>query len=264
MTPRGLLPLTACILTKDSERLIHDCLTSISDICSEILVLDGDSKDRTVDICRKFQAKILILDGHDTMKFGYAHLRNYLLDNASNEWCLMIDSDEVASDQLAAKIGEIVQNNDDTPVAYRIYCEGFAFGRPVRMVSGYTGFVRLFRKSRVRFRSIVHEVADVDGRIGLIREPLYHYPFSSLEEISRKSEKYGLLEGRKLRQIGRVSYAQEIVDIVKHVSWILLYQRGILDGLSGLRVARYGVRYKIIAYATARHLQDADDDITEY
>ena len=50
--------LSVIVLTKNEEDVIKDCLESVKDLASEIIVVDSQSTDRTVDIAKKSGAKI--------------------------------------------------------------------------------------------------------------------------------------------------------------------------------------------------------------
>jgi len=247
------VPLSACILTKDSAGKIANCLKSVEGLVDEILILDQQSTDNTIEICKEYDAKIFEFDRNAVIKFGFSYLRNYLLDRATNDWCLVIDSDEVVTAQLKHRIKGIVEGDIKEYVGYRIYTQTFAFKRYIKMLSGYSAFPRLLRKSKVHFTSKVHENVVVQGQIGLIQEPLLHFTYDSWEELYRKSQLYSLLEAQQIVQNERSkSYFKELLDIFKHLLWLLILQQGVLDGLVGLRIAKAGILSKIMAYKLAR------------
>ena len=83
--------LTAIVLTKDEEKNLPDCLSSLRGFASRVVVVDSGSTDRTVDVAREYGADVF------THPFrGYAHQFNWGLDNAGidTEWVLRIDADE--------------------------------------------------------------------------------------------------------------------------------------------------------------------------
>ena len=91
--------LTAIVLTKNEEKNLPDCLSSLRGFASRVVVVDSGSTDRTVDIAREYGADVLV---HPFR--GYAHQFNWGLDNAGidTEWVLRIDADERMTEAVKA------------------------------------------------------------------------------------------------------------------------------------------------------------------
>lgn len=47
------MSISACLIAKDEEAWIGDCIENIKPICKEIIVVDTGSKDRTMEIARE-------------------------------------------------------------------------------------------------------------------------------------------------------------------------------------------------------------------
>ena len=75
-----MLKLSIVVLTKNEERNIKDCLESVSGWADEIIVLDDESADKTVEIAAKYGAKIIArkmdIEGRQR-NFGYAQAKNH-------------------------------------------------------------------------------------------------------------------------------------------------------------------------------------------
>ena len=52
--------ISACIITKNEEKHIRKCLESIKNVVDEIVIVDGYSIDKTIDICKEYTDKIYI------------------------------------------------------------------------------------------------------------------------------------------------------------------------------------------------------------
>ncbi|MBI4136971.1 glycosyltransferase family 2 protein [Candidatus Roizmanbacteria bacterium] len=97
--------LTVVVLTANSEKIISDCLNSLS-FADEVIVIDDESTDKTVSIVQKSGAHIYVrkLD-------NFASQRNYGLDKAKGAWTLFVDADERISKELQNEIISVVRGS---------------------------------------------------------------------------------------------------------------------------------------------------------
>ncbi len=84
------LNLTVCILTKNDENFIEDCIKIFHGKVKEILVVDAGSTDNTVNIARNYTSRIYWFKWSD----DYSTARNTCLKYASSDWVLCIDAYE--------------------------------------------------------------------------------------------------------------------------------------------------------------------------
>jgi glycosyltransferase involved in cell wall biosynthesis len=83
--------VTAALIVKDEEDKLGRCLASIAPWCDDVVVVDTGSTDDTVAIARAAGATVL----HHPWQGDFAAARNHALDNATGDWILYIDADEV-------------------------------------------------------------------------------------------------------------------------------------------------------------------------
>ncbi len=93
--------ISACMIVKDEEELLPNCLQSIRDVADEIIVVDTGSSDRTVEIAKSYGAKVY----HHLWENDFSKHRNQSISYATGEWILIIDADE----ELEVKTGHIVK-----------------------------------------------------------------------------------------------------------------------------------------------------------
>ena len=82
---------------KNEERFIEKSLKSIMDICSEIVVLDDNSTDKTVEICSSFD-KVVDVQTQSNLVLNEVRDRNLLLQmglKRKPDFILSIDGDEI-------------------------------------------------------------------------------------------------------------------------------------------------------------------------
>jgi len=101
------VPLSACLIVRDEELRLPDCLASVA-FCEEIIVVDSGSRDRTVEIARAAGATVI-----ERPWEGYASQRNFALDRASHDWVLEIDADERVSELLRDELVEFLEATGD-------------------------------------------------------------------------------------------------------------------------------------------------------
>jgi len=87
---REKLPISLCMIVKDEEKYLDDCLKSVSDIVNEMIIVDTGSQDKTVEIAERHGAKVY----HYTWQNDFAAARNEALKYATNPWILQLDADE--------------------------------------------------------------------------------------------------------------------------------------------------------------------------
>jgi glycosyltransferase involved in cell wall biosynthesis/FMN phosphatase YigB (HAD superfamily)/Tfp pilus assembly protein PilF len=87
------LNLSVCLIVKNEEKFLGQCLKSIREIASQIVVVDTGSTDRTVEIAKEFGAKIHAFAWCD----DFSAARNAALEHATGDWVLVLDADEELS-----------------------------------------------------------------------------------------------------------------------------------------------------------------------
>src|SRR5436190_22371274 len=92
--------LSLCMIVKNESKHLANCLESVDGVVDEIIIVDTGSTDNTIEIAEKYGAKVFHYKWHDD--FGAA--RNEALKYASGDWVLVLDADEVLSDESKDKI----------------------------------------------------------------------------------------------------------------------------------------------------------------
>lgn len=140
--------VTLCMIARDEERFLPECLRRAAPAVDEIVLVDTGSKDRTVAIAESFGAKVL----HRPWDDDFSAPRNHGIAAATGDWILVLDADEFLVDDAADRIRELVENPD-------------VAGYHLRFTNLYTGgktlgvmMVRLFRNlPGITYQNIIHE-----------------------------------------------------------------------------------------------------------
>jgi glycosyltransferase involved in cell wall biosynthesis len=233
--------LSLIVITKNEEASIERCLRSAAGIADEIVVVDGASTDRTLEIARSFGARIL--EPKDWPGFGPQKQRAQ--NAASGEWILSLDSDEWIEEGLVREIENVLRDPDAAP-GYRMPRRNRFIGEIVRHGGWWPDYVlRLYRRERGRFNdNLVHESVIVDGEIGTLKNPIEHNTIVSAEDADGKVERYSEIASQELLARGRRSsaFAARLRGAAAYLRSFVL-QLGLLDGATGHRVASYQARY---------------------
>lgn len=99
--------ISGIVLVRNEEILIERCLLSLKQLCDEIIVIDMESNDRTVEIAKRYTDKIL---SHPLiLEFDSARYKG--LGAADGNWIIYLDADEVIPETLIKKLKEIANKN---------------------------------------------------------------------------------------------------------------------------------------------------------
>lgn len=142
--------LSLCMIVKDEEKTLATCLESVQDIVDEMVVIDTGSTDKTVEIIKKFGAKVSFF----TWCNDFAIARNVALSHVTGDWVLVLDADEVFNRKIASQVREAIADKNNL-VINLVRHEIGASQSPYSLVS------RLFRKHpAVKFSRPYHAIID--------------------------------------------------------------------------------------------------------
>lgn len=196
--------LSVVIITKNEEDKIRECLESVKWV-DEIVIVDGYSADRTVEICRQYTDKI-VQNKHDG---NFDKERNLGTDTASGDWVLQLDADERVTPELHRDIEKILAD-DNGYSAYKFKRKNFFLGHFMRYGGWYHDSLHFFRRTKARYKGRIHETLYVDGPIGQIESGVEHYPFESLSVFVARHNRYSDKEAQKIYETFGIVSAQKI------------------------------------------------------
>ncbi|MCS6911750.1 MAG: glycosyltransferase [Myxococcales bacterium] len=140
--------VSACLIVRNEEELLPECLASLRPWVEQICVLDTGSTDRTVAIAQSFGATV----AHAPWQDDFAAARNASLALARHDWILVLDADETLDSATGPALRAVVQ--DGTAQAFVVMQEAVLSDGSVRSQP----VVRLFRnRPEIYFSRPVHE-----------------------------------------------------------------------------------------------------------
>jgi glycosyltransferase involved in cell wall biosynthesis len=226
--------LSVILITKNEEKNLEDCLASISDIADEIIVVDSNSDDQTINIAKKYGA--LISTPNDWPGFGKQ--KNRALSLASKEWVLSLDADERLTKDLLLEIRDVL--NAPQSDCYSIPRLSWYCGRFMRHSGWNPDYVdRLFKRGTAVFSDhLVHERLLPNGIAIKLKSPILHYSFRDFSQVLQKIDRYSTDSATQALNKGVKS---SVPKAVFHGLWTFLrtyfFKLGFLDGAQGLALA---------------------------
>ncbi len=227
--------ISAVIMTKNSEKLVRGTLESVKPWADEIIVLDGYSTDRTLEVCRHYTEKI-----YQNRWDGYRFCteRNLGTSKATSDWCLHIDPDERATTEFRDKVMSVLKKG--TPHnAFEFHKKNYFLGKWMRHGGWYHYSLHLFRRGKAVYEGVIHETLKVDGSIGKIQAAVEHHPFTSFSQFVQRHNGYSTREAMAKVEAGEVPGEREIWFQVtkkplKRFFKFYVKKRGFQDGIHGL------------------------------
>ena len=222
--------LCVLVTTYNEEENLPGCLESLA-WTDDVLVVDSGSTDATVDVARRFGARVVL---HPYESAG--RQKNWALPQVRHPWVLILDADERVTPELSDEIQAILRH--DGPLdGYFLRRRSYFLGREIRHCGWDRDRVlRLFRTARGRYDDrMVHETLQLDGRSGLLGAPLLHFTYRSLGDYLDKLGRYTARGAADLRRAGRRgSLAALLVRPPARFVRMYCLQLGFLDGAHGL------------------------------
>lgn len=181
--------LSLCMIVKNEEKNIERCLNSVKGIVDEIIIVDTGSTDNTVDLCKKYNAKIFYYQWNN----DFAAARNYSLDQATGDWVLVLDADEELCPNITKNKIKSFMINSDIDICFNILIKNISqFSDSDYDIKNY--MTRMFNKTTSnRYSGKVHEHIK-NPTIYLSEEDIYiiHHGYKDLEFNEKKQNERNL------------------------------------------------------------------------
>ena len=263
--------ISAALATYNEEKNIADCLKSIQGIVDEIIIVDGSSTDKTVEIARSFGAKVFKV-ANDPM---FHKMKQQAFNEASGEWILYLDADERVTAKLGEEIKQVVNISDEEIKLYQTKIKNkdlfvrhqhileerdgtigdnskeyvafffprlnYFLGKYLRFGGVYPdGVIRLFKKDQAFLPcKDVHEQMEVLGKVGWLQNDLLHLSDPTFARYLERNSRYINLIARQLKEnhIKKGPGSMMNYFLIKPLGWFFITQirhKGIFDGLPGI------------------------------
>ncbi len=227
------MKLSLCIATYNEEKFIHYPLDSCIDWVDEVIVVDGGSTDKTVQILKSYGKKVKIFAEDNPPMF---HInKQKAIERAKGDWILQLDADEEVPQDLKEEILAVVNTKH---VAYWLPRKNFFLGRFLTKGGVYPDkTIRLYKNGVATFPCrTVHENVEINGEIGELKNDLLHYADPVFSRYLKRWYRYNDLDVKLLKEgnkkVGLINY----VILKPLFTFLSMYGRhkGFMDGWQGL------------------------------
>ena len=274
--------ISVVILTHNEETNIERCLDAVS-WSDDVLVVDSFSDDRTVEIAKRYGARVIQRAFKD-----FSSQRNFASEQGDlrHEWVLHLDADEIVTPELKAELSGAVFGDKD---AYRVSSKLIFCGKFLRHAGLFPWYqVRFGRKQALRFKQVGHGQRETlePSRIGTLESSLLHFNFSKgLSDWIERHNRYSSAEAYQ-NVYGYADDGVSILDLLSFATdrrrraakkifrrlpcratirfiYMYLFRGGILDGRAGLTYCRLLARYEWLIVLKEREIRAHARDETQ-
>lgn len=241
--------ISVVVVSLNEAKKLEECFKSVQGLADEIIVMDLGSTDQTIEVAKKYQAKIF----HHS-RVDYVELvRNESINLAGGDWILVLDPDERVTSALAKKLKEVAQQ--DKYVALSISRKNIFFGSWI----SHTNFwpdrhIRFFKKGAVEWVDRIHAHYSKDGGLIKVNGPilelpakeelaLEHYGYDSYGQFLDRQRRYAKVEAaNRFKEGVRVNLKEWVWRSLREFLVRFIKHQGYLDGINGLFLV-FGLMY---------------------
>lgn len=222
-------------------------MDSAIDIVDEVIIVDGGSTDRTVEIARSYGKKVKIIKSDNPIMFHKN--KQKAIEAAKGEWILQLDADEVLSQELKQEIVKLPHGSED-PVAFWIPRKNWFLTGFLMKGGQYPDYtIRLYKNGFAKFPcKDVHENVEIKGEIGYLKNPLLHYADPDFSRYLSRWDRYTTAEVERMPQDMKLNFFNYFIWKPK-ITFLMMYFRhkGFLDGFPGFVFCLFSsIRYWVI------------------
>ena len=263
--------ISVALATYNEEENLGACLELVKDLADEIIIVDGSSQDKTVEIAKEYGAKVIVTNNPPIFHIN----KQKALEACQGDWILQLDADERVTETLSKEIKMIISLSDKKIDRYqKTITKKDLFLRHQRIVEArdgkigqykgeYAGFfvprlnyflgkylhyggvypdgvIRLVKKGRAHFPcKTVHEQIEIEGRVGWLQNDLLHYADTTFKKYLKRNSHYIdlMVDEFREKKLGKNPIQSLNYFLIKPIYWFgltLFRHKGILDGFQGV------------------------------
>jgi len=179
--------ISVVIAVHNEADKIEKCLKTVNWV-DEIIIVDGESTDDTVEICSRYTDKIFIKDNPPNFDLN----KVFGMGKAKNEWILIWDADEYMPIELKKEIILITSSNPKE-IGFFIPRINYIYGKEWKGKKDYQ--MRLFKNGKANYvKNNLHSLINIDGEVGFLSNYFHHNAVSNLESRYNKINQYTTIE----------------------------------------------------------------------
>lgn len=243
--------LSVAIAAYNEEKNIEDCLKSTKLIADEIILVNGQSTDKTKQLAISLGAKVI-----DAINNPMFHInKNLAIKSAKSDWILVLDADERVTKELSMEIKNIISQNPKENGFY-INRKNWFLGGFLKKGGAYPdSVIRLFKSGKgLHPEKTVHEQIKIEGEVGYLKNDLIHFADPSFERYLIRANRYTTETALKLKE---EKAGKNILQTINYFFFkpaftfidIFIRHKGYVDGYRGFVWALFSSLHHFIAYS---------------
>lgn len=276
-TKRQTISVTLAVFNEEAN--LTACLNSVKDWVDEIIVVDGNSTDKTAEIAKKMGAKVLPRDNNPIFHIQ----KNIANKEARSDWILQLDADERVTPEMKKEILGILEGTyfgydswisplklsinkffrifpepkilSNPATAYWLPRKNFFLGRYLKNAGQYPDpVIRLFQRGKAQLPAKdVHEQMIVKGSVGWLRSDLDHLATPDFSRYLLRENRYSSLQAGFYKKDGvKVNFFNTINYLFFKPlgTFLSLYfrYRGFMDSFPGFVFSLYSGFHHAFSY----------------
>ncbi len=224
-----MITISLCMIVRDEQDNIAQCLKSVGDVADEVIVVDTGSVDETMNVARQFTQHVLEFPWID----DFAAARNFAFAHATMEYILWLDADDRVDPEEKQKLLELKRELDPS-VDCAMLRYNIAFDEQDRPTFSYFRERLVRRAAGFLWREPVHEYLQVAGNVVNLDVAISHRKAPGGESSDRNLRIYErqLRDGRELSPRGVYYYARELMEHGRTAEAVEWFEK-FLDGGRG-------------------------------
>lgn len=238
------IAISVVIIARNEETNLEECLKSCT-FAKEIILVDDNSTDKTVEIAISFGAKVFTR----SLNSNWGAQQTFAIKQATCPWIFLIDADERCSEDLQKEILETVKLGKKR--TYLIHRENrFRYYKATHGVLRPDWVQRLMPNEDVTVEGYVHPKIISNYPEQRLKSALLHYTYSDWDQYYRKLNQYCYLAANKYFKNGkRKSF---LFSVVINPLWafvkVYFINLGFLDGKMGFILSANHYSYTLQKY----------------
>lgn len=251
--------LSALVVTFNEEKHLEECLRSLAS-CTQLLVVDLGSVDRSIQIARKYTSHVI---QHAWEPIAELVLPK-VLDKLESEWFIRTDPDEIVPAQLFFDIERCCADNPEAGII-EIPFLYYYLGKPLTTTvwGGVRCFPKVLNKNRIMVPNGVHQafVTRQGFCTAWIRPTdhnvVRHYWIDSIPQLKEKHRRYLALEGQsRFQRGGRFSWRGMARATMSGLRESLISKKGWQGGWTGWYLSFFYAEYVASAWLSLRRYRN--------
>ena len=245
------MKLSLCIPTFNEEQNIQTPLDTAYELVDEIIIIDGGSSDKTIEIAKSYGDKVRVISVDNPSNFLINKQR--AIEHARGEWILQLDADERLSEELKKELRNLkLEIRNSKPIAgYWIPRKNWFLGKFLMKGGVYPdGVLRLYRRDKAHFAlKDVHENVIVNGETAWLQNAIEHMADPTFERYLDRWNRYTTFDAIQLVEKGEKPcfpcyfFGKPLFTFLN----IYIRHKGFMDGFPGFVWALFSsIRYWVI------------------